>query len=715
MRLLLAPSLALLATWTWCAEPTSIAEVQLANGSELVAHWKATPWGATWADPALDALRTSFKTWEAEASVSLGGTPSELLLAITDAGAVFKPGAKPDRPVLMLNANFGTFAQKFYDLVRAQARHAKDAAIAGADQALVGTDDGATASLARFGTQLAVGINDEAKPAAPRGRPPEADIVAKLDMLPLLDLIAEAFADQAEIVAAMADAKNQFSGRGTGQTTYRMRMLPEGFHEQMTVDLHVTEGYLPVDRTILARLPANTLMGAGMGFDGAAYWRANRVPLLRSLARKLGADADDINGTEKVLDDTMAKAGFELKLADLITGYVGTSIIAVSPGMPFPALTIAIPRSKALDRLLEQALPLIGGAAPAEGESTALSIPNVPVPLTAVRDPKLWIFSSDLSAGAQWQSGVANGWADTPAAKLALTKAPADAYLIGASDTPSVLRLIAGYAGMALGMAKGMPPAQQQALLQGLNLLAAKSAPGYIVAGSEAGKQVIECRSLTGLIPGFGLIGAATAARATFFRAQQEVAATAPRVKPATSGPAYILRSQIFPAQVQFQAGTYIDQDADGIGEYALLSELAGRRTVGGKTLGLLSGPLAKSATFDGYAYAIYLPAGETRVAEDGKKDDRAAVKGNADAQEEAFIAYAWPVRSKEGRMYALLADGTVHSAPYTGTAPAWNTVFDGKGWKDAVTWDEDADSQGSEAPEMETVDPHPAPVEVLP
>ena len=53
MRLLLAPSLALLATWTWCAEPTSIAEVQLANGSELVAHWKATPWGATWADPAL--------------------------------------------------------------------------------------------------------------------------------------------------------------------------------------------------------------------------------------------------------------------------------------------------------------------------------------------------------------------------------------------------------------------------------------------------------------------------------------------------------------------------------------------------------------------------------------------------------------------------------------------------------------------------------------
>ena len=714
MRILLARSLALLATWSWAEEPAPVAELQLANGSELVAHWKATPWGVVWADPALNALRTKFDAWEAEASVSLGGTPTELLLAITDAGAVFKPGAKPNRPILLANANFGTFAQKLYDLARAEADRAKDASIAGADQAFSQSKNGTTSSFARFGKQLAVGLNDEAKSAAPRSTPPAADVVAKLDLLPLLDLIAGAFPEQEEVTAAMADAKAQLSGRGTGQATYRMRMLPEGFHEQMTLDLQSIEGYLPVDRTILARLPATTLMAAGMGFDGATYWRKNRAQFLRSMAKNLGTDASDTDGTEQALNAVMAQTGFNIKIADLITGWVGTSIIAISTGMPFPAITLVAPRSKALDQLLEQALPLIGGAAPAEGESTALSIPNVPVPLTAVRDPKLWIFSSDLSAGAQWQSGIANGWANTPAAKLALTKAPADAYLIGASDTPAVLRLIAGYAGMALGMAKGMPPAQQQAVLQGLNLLAAKSAPGYIVAGSEAGKQLIECRSLTGLIPGFGLVGGA-AAGAAFFRTQQQVAAAAPRARVQASGPAYVLRSQIFPAQVQFQAGTYNDQDGDGIGEYALLSELAGRRTVSGKTLGLLSGPLAKGATVDGYAYAIYLPAGETRVAEDGKKEDRAAVKGNADAQEEAFIAYAWPVRTKEGRMYALLADGTVHSAPYTGTAPVWNAAFDGKGWKDVVTWDEDAVTPDTEAPEMETVAPQPAPVEVLP
>ena len=234
------------------------------------------------------------------------------------------------------------------------------------------------------------------------------------------------------------------------------------------------------------------------------------------------------------------------------------------------------------------------------------------------------------------------------------------------------------------------------------------------MAGSEAGKQLIECRSLTGLLPGFGVLGGA-AAGAAIFRAQQQVAAAPPRVRPPASGPAYVLRSQIFPAQVQFQAGTYFDQDADGIGEYALLSELAGRRTVGGKTLGLLSGPLAKGATVDGYAYAVYLPAGETRVADDGKKEDRAAVKGNADAQEETFIAYAWPVRTKEGRMYALLADGTVHSAPYAGTAPAWNAAFDGKGWKDAVTWGEESVTADTDAPELDTVQPQPAPAEVLP
>lgn len=715
-RRLLVPTLALVACCSWAAEPAPVAELQLADGKDLIAHWERTPWAKVWADPASKALHAPFAQWQAEAAKQLGGKPTELLAAIANARMSVKPGAEPAKPAFNAGADFGAFAAKLFALAQDADTKGKPATVAGADEALSSTSaTGVISVLARFADSLAVAINTDAVKPVARTAPLDGDLLVQADLPRLFEMVAAASED-AELKQAMANARSQILEHGPGTSAYHLDMVSEGFLERLEVDSAKVEGYQAVDRAVLARLPATTLMAMAFGADGAAYWKAQRKTLLQSWAKLVGTDPMDHDATEAAIDVALARAGLDVKLADIVTGWVGTSLFAVSPGMPFPALTISIPRSPANDKLLAAGLGMIGGTMPEEGASAPLALPNVPVAVTVVRDKGQWIISSEVSAGEQWLSGKPNGWADTAAAKTALAKAPADAYVIGASDTPAVLRMIAGYAGMALGMAKDLPADQKQAILQGLNVLAANASTGYIVGGTQGGKQALECRSITGAFPSVILAGAG-AGFASYFRTKQRLEAAAPQPARIASGPAYVLRSQIFPAEIQFQAGTYSDQDGDGIGEYGLLSELAGRRTAGGgKTLSLVGGPLARGATMEGYAYAVYLPAGEGRVADDGKKEDRAAVKANADAQESAFVAYAWPVRTKDGEMYALLADGTVYQAPFAGTAPAWNAVFDGKSWSDPAAWEVVETTAGDDAADAQPMQqPEPAPVEVLP
>lgn len=712
-RRLLVPTLALVACCAWAAEPAPVVDLQLADGKDLIAHWERTPWAKVWADPASKALHAPFEEWQVEAAKELGGKPTELLAAMANGSMTLRPGADPAKPTVTGGADFGAFAAKLFAMAKEAAAKGEPLTVPGADEAFGNsTDEGVRSVFARFANSLAVAINADAVKPAARSAPLDGDLLVQADLPRLFELIA-AVSPDAELKQAMLDAQAQMLKHGQGTSAYRLEMVSEGFLEHLDVDSGTVDGYLPVDRSVLARLPGTTLMAMAFGTDGAAYWKSQRGTLLQSWAKLVGTDPADHDATEAAIDAAIGKLGVAVKIKDLVTGWVGTSLFALSPGMPFPSLTIAIPRSAANDQLVIAGLGMIGGVAPEEGASAPLALPNVPVAITVVRDKALWIVSSDVTAGDLWLSGKPNGWADSAAAKVALSKAPTDAYVIGASDTPAVLRLIAGYAGMALGMAKDLPADQKQAILQGLNVLAANASTGYIVGGSQGPKQIVECRSLTGAFPGILMTGAG-AGLASYLRTRQQMGAVEPLPALIASGPAYVLRSQVFPAQIQFQAGTYIDQDGDGIGEYGLLSELAGRRTVGGgKTLELLSGPLARGATMDGYAYAVYLPAGEGRVADDGKKDDRAANTANADAQEATFVAYAWPVRAKDGEMYALLSDGSVYATPFTGTAPAWNAAFDGKSWSDPVLWPiVDVAAPGDDAVEEPM---QPAPVEVLP
>lgn len=714
MRCALVPSLALLAVCGWSAElaPKPVVEAQLADGKDLIAHWDKTPWAKVWADPATKALHQPFEKWQADAAKQLGGTPTDLIAAI--ANAAFSLSALPPRAANPINPEFpvaiqagadlGSFAATLFALAKKNGTSIPVTTVTGADEAFANTQHHESV-LARFATSLAIGIQTLPTRPLVRSAPLSDDLIVHADVPGIFDLIVKAMPEGPQR-ESIRKSQQQMLTYGFTDAVYRMRMVPEGFIEEVDAKVAHMVGYLPVDRKLLARLPATTLMAAAVGYDGAAAWKEQRGSMLSSWAQFVGTDASDSDATEKAINAKMAELDLGVTLAELFNGLTGTSLVALSPSMPFPAMSIALPRSPAIDTLFAKGLAKLGTKPPAEGSSILIPIPNAPVSLTLVCDKTTWLASTDAQLADSWLAGTANGWIDTPAAKLALSKAPADAYLIGASDTAAVLRLIAGYAGMGLGMVKTIPADQKQAILQGINVLAANAATGYIVAGSEKGHQHTELRSITGMLPGIGIIGGVAGIMAVVQANESNLGNHRPndQDKPEVivdpNDPTAVLHDRILPAEVQFKNGAYRDQDANGVGEYGLLSELAGRRDVGaGNRLALIEGPLARGATAGGYSYTIYLPGGATRVADDGKAETRAPVPANANAQEKAFVAYAWPSRAKDGTMYALLASGTVYQADYLGMPPSWNAVFGGAGFDAEPIWKKAAAAGNSPAP----------------
>ena len=154
-------------------------------------------------------------------------------------------------------------------------------------------------------------------------------------------------------------------------------------------------------------------------------------------------------------------------------------------------------------------------------------------------------------------------------------------------------------------------------------------------------------------------------------------------------------------SQEQFKHGVGVDQDDDGTGEYGLLNELSGVTNCRDSKGGYSKAPLFPSyitrrlackhrgfASKSGYSFKVYLPGIVTDTG-------RGPVKGtkNAetiDAQENSWIAYAWPMqfRSSGIRAFAVDQAGEVFASPnfrnpYTATKyPTYNAALSKKATK---------------------------------
>ncbi|MEK7411728.1 MAG: hypothetical protein AAB263_00255, partial [Planctomycetota bacterium] len=462
--------------------------------------------------------------------------------------------------------------------------------------------------------------------------------------------------------------------------------------DRITTSVAGTFGGKAVDKAVLARLPATTLMTLAFGCDGKGYWKAAGNALLSNIDSAMHRGAPvGAEATATEIRTIMQAMGIEGGLQQVIESIDGTIVVALTQGAPVPGMTIALPRAKAIDQLVGIGLAQAQVEMPAEGQSAMMPLPpGVPVALSLLRDKTHWVLSTDPMLLATWPSGAPGGFADTAMAKTLYTKAPANAYLLGASDTPTVIRTIQGYVGMAMGMARDLSAQQKQAINAAMTKLASNAATGYLFATQDDKGGRLELRGLFG-----GAVFPAIIAAIAVPNLMES------RVTANESATAATLKSGVFPAQITFQAGGYQDADADNVGEHGLLSELTGLRAtnkIAAGSIKLLQGPLAQANggfVANGYHYMIYLPDGKGGAIGEPAGDqtmarpsiiDGTTVK-DANDQEMYWVAYAWPVSRDTGRrMFVMLNDGQVRSEYWNGQEPKWNDVFGGGTWTDQAT-----------------------------
>lgn len=676
----LVPSLAAVALFS--GEAPAPVTLQVADGSQLVKAWDASIYAKVWADPSAAPLRAKWAEGIKQAQDELGFDPVALLQAMQGFEARFTGMAGPEKPSIHLRVDLGADAVKVFALASKDAAGAAKQ-VAGADEAFSAGD----ATIARFKNVLVVAVNCEPKPAAPATASPAA-VALDLDAKSVVDAIAPSIP---------ADKKAEFDKvvknitPYLGLWKYRGDIVPEGVRERLDANVP-TPGTLPVDRTVLARLPANTLLTVAYGFDGKAYWKLGGDALLTQLDDVMhpGAAAGPV-ATAQEIQGFLQAMGVDATLQQVVEGLTGTSLIALTQSAPFPALTIAVPRSKPMDQLIDLALKQLATAMPDEGQSAPIMIPDlpIPVPIMLLRDKAHWVLSTDPVLSASWTSGTPGGFADTVMAKTLYEKAPKDAALLGASDTPAVLRTIQGYLGMVLAANQELTPEQKQAINGAILRLAGAASTGYVFTANDAKGSRSEVRGLlgSGLVP--LLVGGATFGFVMRDRmgmadmAIEEAGDDSPEGKAIEA-----LGSVLFPAQFQFQGGAYVDQDGDGVGEYGTLSELTGVTAPPGRAQGEATAEgFAADGTRAGYRFVVYLPDAAGKALTVGK-EARKADKAAADAQERAFVIYAWPADAAVStRAFAVDQSGVVYEAPFTGKEPAWNELYGGQGWDGVPAW----------------------------
>ncbi len=420
------------------------------HDDDLAARWAAGPWALLASDPAAAPLRARLFSLSADLVQVSGLDPASWLTA-PELQLRIAPAANTsdDGPWLFLQADLGSTATA--TAVMSQAREV------GMTTLVEGADDAAAVGeclLARFGATVAW--------ATAPGQP-----------VPWTWLPAPQDADVA--LAADLGALHEDSSRGafaellgdTGTLHWQARFNATGLHERWSCD-RPWAGARPVDRTVIAKLPATAVLALAFGVDGPALAAAHPALVRDVLTEFLGEEVDP---------------------AALLADMQGTLAIAIAPGMPIPAVTLVIPRSPGLDARFGRLCKDQGMDPPVDGGHTVISVADLGLPLTVARDATHWIASTDLMAAATWGAEGAGGLDAAPAWAV-LAAAPVDANVLAISDGPAVLSLAAQWAPQGLNLVGNLDMAEKGAITRMLSKLAPKAGPGWCwVAPAEGGWQ----------------------------------------------------------------------------------------------------------------------------------------------------------------------------------------------------------------------------------
>lgn len=490
-------------------------------------------------------------------------------------------------------------------------------------------------------------------------------------------------------------------------TELGLRLTPHGLRQELRLG-RVPEGLVAANAAVLARLPVSTIGASAVGIDGAAFWTAHRQAILDQARQALGqaSDADVL----ALADATLAQAGIAVSVEELLTGLRGTVVLAMGgESLLMPSMTLGLPRSPALDRLMESVLTLGGVVRPAEGGFAFLAFPNPlarPGEPTRIalggaalgRDAGHWWLSSDSLLLEDLLAGQNGGWSAQQRVAAALAQAPRGACMIGASDAQRLLRSLVPL--IALGGSYLGEPAQVDAVARFAHLLARDA--GMEVFHAAAGADSRFVATWEGALGGTSSLSGGNVAAIAIIAAIAIPSLLESRVTANENCAASTLKSAVFPAQIQFQGGCYNDVDGDNRGEYGFSAQLCGgadcfgqndgngmkaRDGDGNRNLTLLGEQFdnAELMPSNGYHVQVWIPDGNGGAMDLATARERLADGDTswANDAEGYFVAYAWPATYGDTgrRVFAITQDGQVLTTAPTPMLlpPPWNAAFGGK------------------------------------
>ncbi len=641
-------------------EPADPVLLRIADGAILQRHWQASLFGPWWSDPGMNQVQVALNARLASIRGEIGRDPLDVLVASRGAQLrILGPLPGPLRQASWgMQADVGTLAPRLARKFAATAGPPQPTAISGADESWT-IQQG---SLARFGGIISLGRPKSALPLVPVHSTTDLAIDVAL---PALEACLRQLLRPTEFTALQPYLSLL---RPLRAVRLRADAVPSGL--DWTCRLEGELGWLrPADRALAMRLPASVMLVEAIGLHGADLWAVWGGSFEAAItAAGVGARLDQAG-----LDAAGRRT--------LITALDGTVMVALTPGAPLPGITIVVPRNPQLDALVAACCAKLSTPQPAPGVPALLNLPALPMVVQLIADPGYWLLTTDPIVASTWGADP-GGFAGTPLAAGCLV-APAGANVLGAIDAKAVLRTVMGPLQQVLITEPRLSPAERTAVLIAAARLATILPPGHHWGTMAGGGLDLTGRGgdPTWVAAGLSLVLALWPELAGSDLQANEVAAAA------------ALRSQVFPAQVQFQAGGYQDVDDDARGEFGLLSELGGRRAtkIAAGGLQLLNGPLAEQGMTEAYHFACWLPdgAGGAIGEPDGPVQvQRPAVPAAADAQEKAFVAYAWPRSADDGtKVFAMDQTGQVYAMPWDGTVPRWNALSGGRGWDAPPVW----------------------------
>jgi hypothetical protein len=668
------------------AEQEPMLTMSLHDGKRIAERFNNSIYAKLWAERALEPARAKFNEWLADGEKEIGIPPLAVFQALRSGDIRIMDWLPPDpnakigkragEPSMLFQADVGDFAQQLFTSLEKSAKNRSDFSFPGADQAMIDTNKknpSQSMVAARFGPRLLIQTKTDQLHQPYAFESSKADITLAVNYRELMSKLENATGKDKNTTALMSVMKSVDNFLNT--IRYEGTISEKGFLETFSQG-NTYPGLIPVDQTILSRLPLNTLAAYAFGFSSKPYWDIFEPVMLESMAQQ------GMSLTSKQIEENILAAlkekNIDLTYDDIKNSINGTLLIAVSPGAPFPSFTVAVPRSIALDAGITYAAELFQWKLPNDGMSESISFPNVPLPMSLLRDKSHWIISSDPLISTAWFAHD-GGWANSTAVKTALSQCSTNTCAIGASDTPAVLRAAAGF----LPLIPFSDPKHKQMVTVLLARAAQAAGTGYLIADVTPESWTMRSHSIVGV----GMVPILSGALVAFVQ-DKKISSNDASVTTA-------LKAGVFPAQIQFQAGGYVDQNNDNVGEYGFLHELSGGPLPGnnGTTLSLLSDDWnMRFPEMHGHTFACWLPDGNGGAL--GPNDGERIMKPNAATEQiRYFVVYAWPTdRSEKGTVYVINQSGIVRSKPVADVplgdnGPAWNAVFDGKGWADPETW----------------------------